>query len=165
MLGLHKRNDRLNQPAKWDSASTQERRLRLSYRSSPATRRVAPEEKAYSKSHQSGLHLYLPCLFLGLSVIRMGMKGNYIFLVAGGVLIWILHPWAAAFNVLRIHSDRFCLLAFAALSNVRNSSVVARMRSISALAFPLGSLGRPTGFGLGWLGIVSVLLHYGGSNG
>jgi hypothetical protein len=44
-------------------------------------------------------------------------------------------------KVFRIHSDRFWLLAFAALSNAFSSSVVARMRNISALASPLASVG------------------------
>jgi hypothetical protein len=74
------------------------------------------------------------------------------------------HASNAAKSVLRTHSDRFCLLAFAALSNARNSSVVALMRSISAMAFPLGSLGRPTGLGLGCFGIGSELLNDCGSN-
>lgn len=66
--------------------------------------------------------------------------------------------------MLRIHSDRFWFLAFAALSNALNSSGVARTRSISALALPLGSVGRPTGLDFGCLGI-SELLHDGGSDG
>jgi hypothetical protein len=49
------------------------------------------------------------------------------------------------------------LLAFAALSNARSSSGIARTRSISALALPFGSLGRPAFFGLGWLGIAKLL--------
>jgi hypothetical protein len=62
-----------------------------------------------------------------------------------------------AFNVLRIHSDTVCLLAFALVSNARNSAGVTRIRKVSALASPLGSAGRPGLFGLGWLGIAELL--------
>jgi hypothetical protein len=41
---------------------------------------------------------------------------------------------------------------------ILNSYGVTRTRSVSALALPLGSAGRPTLLGLGWAGI-SILLY------
>ena len=61
MLDLHKHNAHLNLPTMWDWENVQERQLRLSYPSLPATHRVNnPDKEALSESRQSGLHLYLP---------------------------------------------------------------------------------------------------------
>ena len=49
--------------------------------------------------------------------------------------------------MLRIHCEAVCLLAFASVSIANRSSVVTRTRSITALAFPLGSGGLPGLFG------------------
>jgi hypothetical protein len=57
-----------------------------------------------------------------------------------------------------MNSDLVCLLAFAAASIVRSSSAVTRMRSISPLALPLGSAGRPAFLGFA-CGIGSELLN------
>ena len=63
----------------------------------------------------------------------------------------------AAFNVLRIHSETVCFLTFAAPVTFLKSSAVKRTCTAFPLAAPLGSLGRPTFFGLGWLGIAELL--------
>jgi len=68
----------------------------------------------------------------------------------------------AAFNVLRIHSERDTFAAFAVISYERNSFGVDRTRTVAALAFPFGSAGRPTFLGLG---IASKLLDDEGSYG
>jgi len=54
-------------------------------------------------------------------------------------------------------SDTLRFVSFAVFSTRLRSSGVARTRSISALASPLASLGRPTGFGLDWLDIAELL--------
>ncbi len=56
----------------------------------------------------------------------------------------------------RIHSDKDCFAAFAAISYERNSLGVDRTRTVAAFAFPFGKAGRPTFLGLG---IVSELLN------
>ena len=45
--------------------------------------------------------------------------------------------------MLRIHSETLCLLALAVDSIARNSPSVTRTQRVPALAFPLGSGGRP----------------------
>ena len=79
--------------------------------------------------------------------------------VTGSVLIWFPQSQTsnAASNVLRIHSETVCFRAFAVASIVRNVAGATRMRSISALALPLGSAGRPGFLGLGWVGIPDLL--------
>jgi hypothetical protein len=68
------------------------------------------------------------------------------------------HTVIAAFNVVRIHSETVCLLALAAFSTRWRSSGLKRTCTGVPFASPLGSFGRPTFLGLGWVGI-SVLLH------
>ena len=72
-----------------------------------------------------------------------------------------VHPFGLASNVLRIHSDTVCFLVLADASIDRNSPGVTRMRSIAALALPLGSAGRPTFLGLGLASGTCDLLHDG----
>jgi hypothetical protein len=80
-----------------------------------------------------------------------------------GLIVFILYspfshyPSIAALIVLRIQSDTVCLLAFALASTALDSAREMRTRSITALASPLASLGRPTFFGLGWLRILNLL--------
>jgi hypothetical protein len=49
-----------------------------------------------------------------------------------------------ALNVLRIHSDRVCLLALAAVLIKRRSPGLNRTGTILALALSFGNFGRPT---------------------
>jgi hypothetical protein len=63
--------------------------------------------------------------------------------VLGSVLIWTFQALAAALSVLRIHSETFCLLAFARAAIAFRSSGAKRTGTILPFAAPLGSLGRP----------------------
>ena len=89
--------------------------------------------------------------------------GNVAGLVGGVLICFSCHQTSnAALNVLRIHSETVCFLAFANPSNVRNSVSVTLIRKVSALALPLGRAGRPTFFGLGLgSGMALYLLHDG----
>ena len=64
----------------------------------------------------------------------------------------------------RIHSERDCFDAFAAISYERSSFGVDRTRTVALLALPFGSAGRPTLLGLD-VGIIPKLLNDEGSHG
>ncbi len=76
----------------------------------------------------------------------------------GSVLIWFAHPWIAPRIADRSHSETVCRFAFAAASTPLRSSALRRTRTVVDFACPFGSLGRPTGFGLGF-GSGTVLLN------
>jgi|BarGraIncu00222A_1022003.scaffolds.fasta_scaffold236142_1 hypothetical protein len=77
--------------------------------------------------------------------------------IAGSVLICPSHAPRAASDVLRIHSETFCLLAFAALLNRSCSDFAKRTGTIFPLASPLGSFGLPTFLGFCWFATFELL--------
>ena len=64
----------------------------------------------------------------------------------------------AFLSVSRIHSDKLCLLAFAAFVNALRSSSFSRMGTILPFAWPFGSRGLPTL--LVFFFALTVLLNY-----
>src|ERR1022692_5224874 len=75
----------------------------------------------------------------------------------GSVLICPSHAPSAASDVLRIHSETFCLLAFAALLNRSCSAFANRTGTILPFASPFGSLGLPTFLGFCWFATFELL--------
>src|ERR1039457_4300052 len=75
----------------------------------------------------------------------------------GSVLICPCHAPRAASDVLRIHSETFCLLAFAALLNRSCSAFANRTGTILLFASPFGSLGLPTFLGFCWFATFELL--------
>src|ERR1019366_10525148 len=75
----------------------------------------------------------------------------------GSVLICPSQASSAASDVLRIHSETFCLLALAALLKRSCSAFANLTGTILPFASPFGSLGLPTFLGFCWFATFALL--------
>ena len=84
-------------------------------------------------------------------------KNEFNLNLPGSVLICPSQSSSAASDVLRIHSETFCLFAFAALLNRSCSAFANRTGTILPFASPFGSLGLPTFLGFCWFATFELL--------
>ena len=105
-------------------------------------------------------------MYSGATAKALGSKTEWRFpypIYATFPLFWVVsyicpyHAPRAASDVLRIHSETFCLFAFAALLNRSCSAFANRTGTILPFASPLGSLGLPTFLGFCWFATFELL--------